>query len=159
MSDISPETTTRPAKAPRPWLMPAFLASLALNLAVVGLAAGMAIRGPQGIHGADPARDGGFRALIQAMPGDERRALGRDLWSHREQFRAGRAAMQSLRLELAAALTARPFDMAGVEAAFADQRQSLSRMAEQGFDAVIARIAGMDEAERAEFARNLLAGR
>ncbi len=137
------------------WVRIALIASLALNLLIAGLVAGAMSRGPDGGHMREMVDGDGFRALAWAMPPEHRRGLGRDLFQRREEFGATRDQMNAARDALASALTASPFDIAAVEAAFASQKQILTDIADEGYKAVIARIVQMSAGERAEYAENL----
>lgn len=137
------------------WVRIALIASLAANLLIAGLVAGAMFRSPGGGHMREMVDGDGFRALAWAMPNEHRRDLGRELFDRRAEFGATRAQMNAARDQLATALTADPFDLEAVEAAFAGQKEILTKIADEGYKAVIARIGQMSAEERAEYAANL----
>lgn len=113
---MTPETTVPTRRSPL-WMRSLLAVSLALNLAVVGLAAGAALRliGPGGPPPVSPGSLGG--AMYRAMSPEDRHALVHEVrgsGSSRKNRRedAGR---------LAAMLRADPFDKAATQALLEEQ--------------------------------------
>jgi hypothetical protein len=151
---MSQEDTPSAAIPPGKGLRIALVASLAVNLVVIGLGLGAWMHGPGGDRMDMDAGDG-FRGLAWALPRETRHDLGREIFSRREEFKATRSQMAAARTQLADALLAEPFEIAAVEAAFARQKALLSGLADEGYRTLVAAIAAMSAAERAEFAGNL----
>ncbi len=132
-----------PDSSPRRWRL-ICLASLALNFALIGLIAGVAISG-RGGH-----RDAHWRGapLIAALPESARAGLRdgyrRDPAAHRARFGA-----------LMEALRADPFDPAVLSALLQDQRALGATRAERAEAGLIAALTAMDQAERAAYADRL----
>jgi uncharacterized membrane protein len=132
----------------------ALMLSLALNLALAGLIAGALIRGgPDGGMARGPGDE--VRDLLRAMPEGPQRALIADLRGQRDTFRQGWAEFRALRLALADAVAATPFDAARVAAALDDMAGFWDRMGGIGRGLIQTRIAAMSDAERAAFAEAL----
>lgn len=128
-----------------------FALSLALNLAVIGIVAGLGLRDMgrgQAPRGFDMALGPVGRALEPA----DRRAIGDALRDNPALRGDGRAETRQLTQDLVTVLRATPFerddlaDVVATASARADRIQAAAR------DALIARIAGMSDAERAALA-------
>lgn len=111
----APETEVT-AKPRRRWLKPLFIASLALNLLVLGAVAGWAFK-HGGPHGPWGGRHGGADRILWLLP-DEKRDGARAIV---ERYRANEGARQSeakaARDAVGAALTAEPFSQGTLESA------------------------------------------
>jgi uncharacterized membrane protein len=144
MTDPTKAPTTK-RKAPL-WIKVALTVSLALNLGLVGMLAGLATR---------TMRDGSVvTAAIAALPDKDRSALRREA---RDSFRAmrGHAASNEARMQLLAALTADEFDPVAFETALAAGRTHLAEMGSQMQARVTARVAKMSLEERRAYAVEL----
>jgi uncharacterized membrane protein len=125
----------------------ALLASLAINLALVGLFVGLALRG-----GPPPAPPPGLAALARALPEPERRDLVRALRRERPAWRDDRAALDSATEALRVALLAEPFEAEALAAALAAQRTARDALTARAEAALVARLAAMTPEARAELA-------
>jgi len=127
---------------PRRWRI-VLLASLAVNLLVVGLVAGALLDRDD--------RRPGFRGqpLVSALPDADRAALRDELGRpDREDRRARfRALLDAIRAE--------PFDAAALRDLLATERARGQDRAARFETAIIARLSGMDAAARADYARRL----
>lgn len=168
MSDMPPDLSPQPSPQPppppsapppprrRPWLRIAFFASLGLNLVVIGLVAGLAIKGPPGPPAGGPMEPG-LRGYGDAMPEPFRRDLGKALRASRDEWSPPRDRMRQMRADLAAALTADPYDPGAVARVLDDGTGLLTALSRRGSGLVLDQIARMDQADRAEYARRLQA--
>ncbi len=127
--------------------------SLALNIAVVGIVAGFALRG--GKEGPPRGMEFSLGPIGQALQPDDRRAIASELRKNRD-LRPKRGGYRLVGLpEMVAALQADPFD----PAVFADAlqipetRQVKIRDAVRA--AVVSQISQMTDAEREAFATRL----
>lgn len=154
MSELPPDPT---AAAPRrwPWMRIAFFASLGLNLVVIGLVAGLAIKGPPGPPPGGPGMEPGLRGYGDAMPEPFRRDLGKALRASRDDWSAPRDRIRQMRADLAAALTAEPYDPAAAARVLDEGTGLMTELSRRGSALVLEQIARMDAAERAEYARRL----
>jgi len=147
-----PEPPAR-TRAPR-WMRIVLVISLALNLAVLGMVAGLALRAPSRGAMELGARDLGYAPFVFALDRDQRRALGQEL-RRAPGLRADRDERRALYLDILAALRAEPYDPAALEQALLAQRQAISRRQVAGAQALMARIDAMPSAERAAYADRL----
>jgi uncharacterized membrane protein len=142
-------------RAPR-WMVILLLASLTINLLIVGAVGATAWR----------FRHGGHIAALQGMPGpgnvigfaaslppDRRMAIWRLTSEERRALRDQRARVRTARQELQASLLADPFDAARFENAqrLVYEAESLVRREVQKL--VLTVVTGLDKNERAAFAR------
>lgn len=151
----SPPPPPRPTAAGSPrWMRGLLVASLALNLLILGLVAGAVLhKGPRGPH----PRPGeiALGPVAQALAPADRAAILRDLRGREDLRIFGPRERAAAFAGLGAALRADPFDAAAVEAALLAQTERLDR-AEAAVRAVLLeRFAAMDAAERAAFADRL----
>jgi uncharacterized membrane protein len=150
-----------PPPAPSPdtggsrWIRIALAVSLALNLAVAGLAAGAWLR--EG-HVRGMARDLSFGPFTEALSDADRRELRRALGERAKGFREARREMQADVGRLLATLRAAPFDPDAAEAALAAIATRAGDRLELGRVLLAERIRAMSEAERQAFADRLERG-
>lgn len=139
----------KPARL-RPWLRIVFGASLALNLAVVGLAAGAYFRFDKHDAGRRTMPIGAV--LYRELPREEQRALRKaamgDRHAHSERRRAEAEA-------LADALRAVPFQASRVEALLEAHGQAMETFQSDVRAAWLDRVEQMSDAERAAYADRL----
>lgn len=127
----TPNPATLPAKPPLPrrfrWLL---IASLTLNLLVVGAVVGTALRVAGGGRMLPPAeRSLGFGPWSGGLDRDDYRALRRGFEQSGRDPREGRAAEMADRQALIAALRAEPFDPSTLDAIAARmQARTLERL-------------------------------
>lgn len=130
--------------------------SLALNLAVIGTVAGVALRGrDEGRPMQMAVRDLNFGPFTDALTRDQRRELLREFSQNGPGLREVRAQMRSDFDAVLAALRTTPFDAAAFQATVAAQSQRITARADAGRTALVGLILGMTDAERAEFAERL----
>jgi uncharacterized membrane protein len=144
MTEPTPE-----APRHRRWPTILLVASLGLNLAFVGLAAGFVLRGPP------PPGEVGLWRYGAALPEPHRGALAAALRESRGEWMAPRRALRAQRAALAAALVAEPYNPAAVADVLAAERRMLGALADRGTDLLLAEIGRMDAAERRAFAEAL----
>lgn len=145
-------------KAPRRWVIPVMILSLAINLLIVGIVAGWVLSkdGPRG----DRREAGAVRGLIgepfvRALPSADRRALFEQAMENRDQLRENREALRQRLDDFLAALEAKTFEPERVRALLADQRAAAIRRQEIGEEFLIERLTAMSQDERAAYAANL----
>ena len=144
------KTTTRDGRLMRILLV----ASLALNLAVVGLAAGWALRHAGG--DAHPSRlDMAGGPLTRALSTEDRHAIGnamRETWREADD---GRTDLRDSYDALLADLRAVPFDPALVSARMRQHRESFNVRFEMGQQVLVTHLATMSDADRRAYADRL----
>lgn len=147
---------TEPAASVRtaPWVKVVLALSLALNLAVIGLAAGAWMKG--GSRGMP--RDLSFGPFSEALSHDDRRALRRALLQRAPDFRASRNAARAEFAALVAVLRAQPLDPVALRSALSDIETRNAGRLELGRSLIEARLTAMSDADRRAFADRLEAG-
>jgi len=151
-----PQSPKPPARAPmRGWIKALLFVSLALNLAVAGLAAGAVLR-----HGSmkdhRPIRvDQIGGPYTSALSREDRRAIWRELRQMQGEGRPDRAQIRADFDTVVEALRADPFDPAEMRALMDRQFQAGIARQETGQSLLLARIEAMTPAERAAFADRL----
>ncbi|APO87104.1 periplasmic heavy metal sensor [Marivivens sp. JLT3646] len=146
-------TTDIPKSRMRLGLRILLIASLALNVMIVGVVAGGIMKGRS------PGPFGGFDMTIgpfaEALGDDDRRAIRAELRDRRDirppRYEDRIAAMEGF-LD---SVRAENFDPSAIEAMFAEQRARASNAMEAGQQALLNRITAMDNDERARFAERL----
>ncbi|WP_299830758.1 periplasmic heavy metal sensor [uncultured Roseobacter sp.] len=131
--------------------------SLALNLAVVGLIAGTALR-----HGDEKRggpRSAGFGAYglpyMIALPQEERRSVIQAVRAGKKGDLPDRAARRALYLETLATLRATPFDAQALSDVVTRQAQTAIRVQQVAQNAWLEVVANMSDAERAAYAEEI----
>ncbi len=137
------------------WMRVLLVVSLAVNLAVVGVVAGWAMR-HGGHHGHHPSRlDMAGGPLTRALSDEDRREIGqrmRQVWRDSGGNRAGfRSSFDALVVDLRAV----PFDPDRVAERMREQRQGFAARFEMGQEVLIAHLAAMSDADRAAYADRL----
>ncbi len=121
------------------WLLGGAIASLCLNLFLIaGMAAGH-MHGPLG--GPEGGKGGGM--VMATVPPDLRPLMREKLKAKGAEFRQEREAMRALKLKVADALAAEPFDPAAFDAALAELEQSAGRVlhhAQEGLSQIAAEL-------------------
>jgi uncharacterized membrane protein len=140
--------TPRGRRRWRDWLL---VASLGLNLAVVGLVAGAAFRGPPDRPMIGPA----LWTYARALPDPYRRDLGQELRRSRNDWAPTRDALRGQREALASALTSEPYDRERVAGLLARELELASELGDRGIALLVGQIDRMDPAARAAFAERL----
>jgi len=141
MSDTN-DITPSAAKQPRRWLGPAFLASLAVNIFLLGLiSVPLFFRPPHDGEFGMPPRGVGpgmFHQSFRNLPEADRRAIRTTMLGHFPEIRPHLLAMREAKGELADAVAADPYDEAAVRAAFDKMDMAMKNMGEVGRDAMMA---------------------
>lgn len=135
------------------WTRVVLIASLALNLAVVGVVAGAAWR-----FGGDryDRRAGDFSVpYIRALSPADRRAIGKELRRAHDHETTGKAARGARFKQMSEALRADPFDLARVEELSLQQRSAVSQRLSASQDVWLRFVAEMSPKERADYADRL----
>jgi hypothetical protein len=127
--------------------------SLALNLLIVGLVAGLALRAGPGADGHPALRDLGLGPFVLAMDRDDRAALRERLAA--QDLRADRIALGRSLRGLQAALRSEPFDRAAAAAALTDGRRAAEALQAGAHAALLDQMAEMDPAARRALADRL----
>jgi len=140
-----------PPKARR-WMTWALVASLGLNLGMIGLAAGAFFKGPPPNRVAGPALAQYARALPRPYDHDLRHALR----SSRGEWKGPREALRAQRGALAEALTADPFDVEAVRAILEREDALSDELAARGARLLLDQIGRMSAEDRAAYAAALL---
>lgn len=141
---------------PKPWVRALLVASLALNLAVAGLAAGWALRHGGDHAGHHPARlDMAGGPLTRALSDEDRRAIGRAM-SEAWRARAGTGPDIGESFDaLVVDLRSVPFDADRVATQMRSQRDGFAARFEMGQEVLLTHLAAMSDADRAAYADRL----
>lgn len=142
----------------RPWLKVVFVASLALNLAVLGALGGAMVMRDKW-HPHHPSRlDMVGGPLTRALNDEDRRAIGRQM---RKAYRDGHSTRERQRGHfklLITELKAEPFDPDAVSAQMSKQRAAFKDRLELGQTILLERLVQMSHGERVAFADRLQEG-
>lgn len=151
------DTTDPTPPAPRPWTRVLLVASLALNLLVLGAVGGALWHG--GPHHEDRARRHGHTGgpLTRALSDEDRHAILKQMRAARDQGTEGRANLDAAMKALVADLRAQPFDRDAAARHLAQQRAFFSDRIARGQNLLLDRLAEMTQAERAAYADRLQA--
>ena len=145
---LSPPATSRGVKI-------ALAVSVALNLAVAGLAAGAWLRdGPRG----GMPRDMSFGPFSEALDDADRKSIRRSLLERVGEFREQRKAAKAEFEALLVALRAEPFEPAAMQAALAAIEARNSERLELGRTLIETRLIEMSPEARRAFADRLEKG-
>jgi len=160
MQDGAADGGTRPRGAGR-WLKLALVASLALNLVVIGA---MVSRwaGYHRDHGHRHWRHSdarhmppGMRLYAQAMPEPARERLRAEVAARKETWTKRRAALRAHVDEMVRTLRAEPFDAARLAELMAAQHAAMAGMIGEGQQLMVGQIAAMNPGDRSLFADRL----
>lgn len=133
--------------------------SLAMNLAIVGLVAGVLVTGGPGKPPPRNPRDA-VAPYTQALTREERREIGRQLFREmrkdgpRDEQRARARAEYHRALEL---LRAEPFEAEAFAALLTEQNARAAARQARGQEILVAYVAGMSPEARADFADRVAA--
>jgi uncharacterized membrane protein len=135
------------------WGKVMLMASLALNLAFVGMIAGAAYRFGGGKH---HARSGQFGApYIQALSHEERRDLRAALHPSEDTDAQETGSRRALYAQMSSLLRATPFDAAGVEAIVRQQHTAITAHIVTAQTLWLQQVSDMTLAERSDYADRL----
>ncbi len=157
MTEVPPTQPGPPAaggRTPR-WLKLTLVASLAVNLLLVGLIVGAALRRPD--DGAIRGPSDELRDMARALPPRQRAALAAEIRRRRDDFHQRRDELEAHRHELAEALAADPYDPEAVAAQLKSIDAFWREIGAEGRAMMTARIEAMTSEERAAFAKAIQA--
>ena len=137
-------------KPKRRWVSVLLTVSLAINLLIVGVAAGTIYRVKGGDHGKAPPGFGS--ALYRALPKDDRRVLRGELSGR--HVRGAELRSQDF-AALGAALRAEPFDPAAVQVLLQQQAQFMADTQSALQKQWLERVTAMSDTERQAYADRL----
>lgn len=149
----APMTPQKSSKA----LRIALALSLTLNLAVLGVIAGAALRGGPMMREA-MVRDPGFGPYTEALSPEDRKALRRALFEKAPEIREARKEMREEAQAIIALLRSDPFDPAAFAARMETQHDRVARQLRLGQDLLHERVLAMSAPERQAFADRLEKG-
>ena len=152
MSDM-PQPDPRP-RAPR-WMRWTLIASLAVNLAVVGVVAGTSLKRMSGEHRGPSVRALNLGAYTAALSTEDRRALRQAFRDELPSLREVRASQAEGQAAILSALRADPFDAAAVRDQLAAQQTRMAEGLALGQRLLMDRLEAMSAADRAAFADRL----
>ena len=142
------------AKSPT-WMRVLLVASLAVNLLIVGMVVGTVASGGGPGQGRDALREAGGSPFIRALAPHDRRGVMRGMVSERRALRESRETLRARFDALLVALRAETFDAAAVEQLLEDQRRALQARNKVGEQAILDRVAAMSLEERRAYADRL----
>jgi len=148
----------KPNTGLRPWLRVVFGLSLALNLLVVGVVVGSALKWGGKEHGPGARMEQMGGPLTRALSHRDRREIGHEM---RQEFGKARGAQAERRAALEAMvadLRAERFDREAIAGHFARQRAVLNERMAFGQGLMLERIEQMSAEDRAAFADRLEQG-
>ena len=154
MSDVSPPIPPVVEKPRGKGLRIALAVSVALNLAVLGMAAGAMLHGG-GMGGRDGVRELGFGPFTEALDREQRNDLRRAFFAAAPDFRNARKQMRADTQALLTALRADPFDPAALSAIMETQRQRVAAQLELGQGLMRDLLVAMTPEARLSFADRL----
>ncbi len=151
--------TDNPQAPPkRRWLMPLFLVSMALNLLIVGIAAGwmFSAKGPsKGERISGPSRSLIGEPFVRALSKEDRESLIKSIRSNQDRLRENRKALKTRFESFLIAVTADPFDADAVRELLGAQRSVAVNRQEIGETLLIERLSSMNLEQRQEYAARL----
>lgn len=150
---MSEANVTPPSgKPPRRWLGPAFLASLTVNIFLIGLiSVPLFFRPPHDRDFGPPPRGAGpgmFHQSFKDLPEEDRKAIRMAMLGHFPEIRPHLVEMREAKAELADAVAADPYDEKAVRAAFDKMEQAMKEMGEVGRNAMMAGFSKLTPEQR-----------
>jgi uncharacterized membrane protein len=142
------------------WIKLLLIASLSVNVAVVGLAGGSALRHWQAESERvrqpnEPGLDRRQSRILRMVPEARRDEARTILLSRQDEYEAAREAMRKAQDALIGAMRQDPFDPGRFNAVLAERREASARMWGIGYEQMGEIVQRLDAAERAEMARQL----
>ncbi|MFV0490897.1 MAG: periplasmic heavy metal sensor [Pseudorhodobacter sp.] len=132
--------------------------SLAFNLAVVGLVAGVALKGWRDGPRAHSVRELGFGFFTSALEDDDRRALRQAFADRAPDLRAARRGMRQDLEALLTTIRAEPFSSEAFRGVLDRGAQRATERRALGEELIVNHLSGMDAEARAAFADRLEKG-
>lgn len=132
--------------------------SLAVNLLIVGLIAGAALRNDGRIERrADlgPAVDAGLGPFGHAMTREQREGFRRDFTAHSGDLRRNRDEVRAQVVQFLTTLRSTPFDASLMRSQLVGTQDKLFQRQRIGVETLLQQIEAMSDAERAAFADRL----
>lgn len=149
------DQTTNSSGCPR-WIKIALALSLAANLLIVGLGAGMMTHFR--LSGGPPRVADAGGAYTSALSPRDRRQIGQQLTEHYQETRKGREAVLGEYRQMLRVLKAEPFDRAAAEQVLKRQSSIADQRRKAGETALLDRLEAMTPEERAAFVERLETG-
>ncbi|NIY78204.1 periplasmic heavy metal sensor [Celeribacter sp. HF31] len=140
------------------WSRIVLVASLALNIAVLGIVGGALLRWDAGMDRAKAlqTRDFGFGPFVGAFDTQERRALGRAFSRSAGDPQTARGQVREMFETMVKTLKTEPFDAAAFETLLLRQQKNFSDRQEIGARLVVDQIEAMSAEERMAYADRLV---
>lgn len=161
MSDQTPNTPSSAPRKPRRWMRLVLVASLTLNLLVLGLIVGAKASGHYGKNfdhrGPERGaiRDLGFGPIAKALDRKDRRDIGRAFRKEGGSFKENRAVLERDFDAMLQILHQDTFDATAFEATMAQQADRLRQRGESLRKLVVEQISTMTTEDRKAFADRL----
>lgn len=157
MSEASPAQPSQPQPNPsRRGLHLALVVSIALNLAALGVVAGVALRAGA-IHYGKAVQEMGFGPYSEALSAKDRRALRETILARAPELRQIRKDRRARILAIAEVLRRDPFDAAALHEKMAEEEVRLVAQVTLASQSLQEFLAALPEAERLAFAERLAA--
>jgi uncharacterized membrane protein len=138
------------------WRDVLLVASLAINLAVLGIVAAQYMRKERAVRLMGPAYNELLpRAFVQALPEARRAEVVAAMRDSRRDFREQRRELRAAALKVADALDAEPFDAAGLDRAVDAYRAEVGDLVTQGTGFALATFRTLSPPERKLVAEKL----
>lgn len=134
------------------WLIAALVVSILVNLALGGFVVGQMTRDFAPMPGLSMI---GVARLVRFLEGDRRREVVGDLWERRQGVRQSLRAIRGAQRDIAAALTAEPFDEAALREALEAFRDRLASSQASSHEMLATVASRLTPEERGRLARSL----
>jgi len=138
---------------PGRWKTIVLVLSLGMNLGLVGLIAGAAVRGPSGGGFGVPVE--GFRTIVQSMEAGHGDRVRADLRGKRGELRSARNELREIRQSFLSLLRSDDFSPENLAVLFQRQAEVLQGLGVEAQAVLIERISSMTLAERTAMADRL----
>ena len=129
--------------------------SLALNLLIVGVVAGLALSGGPRKEARDARRDANGLVLVRALPREARAELRARFDGKRADHGSTAEGGPPTKEDILSALRASPFDSAAFAALVSRQTRSMAERGRLGQEALVEQITEMTDDERSAYADNV----
>ncbi|MEO1238373.1 MAG: periplasmic heavy metal sensor [Pseudomonadota bacterium] len=149
------EAEMTPAPKSPLWMRVLLVASLGLNLLIVGMVVGTIASGGGPGKGRDALRDAGGSPFVRALEPADRRGVMRGMIAERRALRESRETLRARFDALLAALRAENFDAAAVEQLLEDQRRALQARNTVGETVILNHLSEMSLDQRRAYADRL----